>query len=154
MKTNTFATMLGFYHTHAYTDRYIFGILFNGTLYMIKADASSLGMLLKLDKASRGKGYSLRFRPNRQQKALLMSMGATPLCSAEMFAELVAESKYNKGETFEKLVTEYFGQQWEKDNVPFTEDGDLTVDGIAYQIKFEQATFITEAQMLRMRAEA
>ena len=154
MKTNTFATMLGFYHTHAYTDRYIFGILFKGTLYMIKADASSLGMLLKLDKASRGKGYSLRFRPNRQQKALLMSMGATPLCSAEMFAELVAESKYNKGEVFEKLVTEYFGQTWEKDNVPFTEDGDLTVNGIAYQIKFEQATFITEAQMLRMRAEA
>lgn len=154
MKTNTFATMLGFYHSRAYTDQYIFGVLFKGTLYMIKADASSLGMLLKLDKASRGKGYSLRFRPNRQQKALLMSMGATPLCSAEMFAELVAESKYNKGEIFEKLVTEYFNQQWEKDNVPFTEDGDLTVNGVAYQIKFEQATFITEAQMLRMRAEA
>ena len=63
-------------------------------------------------------------------------------------------SKYNFGEVFEKLETERVGQTWVKDNVPFTEDGDLTVDGIAYQIKFEKATFLTEAQALRLRAEA
>ena len=63
-------------------------------------------------------------------------------------------SKYNKGEVFEMLVTQHYGQTWVKDNVPFTEDGDLTVDGIAYQIKFEKATFINEAQMFRMSAEA
>lgn len=154
MKTTNMNTLLNFYHAHAYTDKYIFGIIFQGTLYMVKVNANSLGILLKLDKASRGAGYSLRFRPNRQQKRLLMTMGVVPICSAEMFAELVANSKYNKGEIFEKLVTEYFGQTWKKDSVPFTEDGDLTVDGIAYQIKFEQATFITEKQMLRMRAEA
>ena len=76
---------------------------------------------------------------------------AKVLCSAKFFNEQVANSKYNKGEIFERLVTEWYGQEWEKDNVPFTDDGDLTVDGIAYQIKYEQATFITEAQMMRMR---
>ena len=45
------------------------------------------------------------------------------------------------------------GQEWTKDNVPFTEDGDLTVDGVAYQLKFEKATFITEGQMMRMKGE-
>ena len=59
------------------------------------------------------------------------------------------ESKYNRGEIFEKLVTEFYGQKWEKDNVPFTDDGDLTVNGIAYQIKFQKATFTSEKQLAR-----
>ena len=80
-----------------------------------------------------------------------MSGKSFVLCSTEMFNTLVAESKYNKGEIVEKLVTEYFGQTWTKDNVPYTEDGDITVDGIKYQIKFEKATFINEGQMIRMR---
>ena len=79
-----------------------------------------------------------------------MSLGAQVLCSEEFFNDLVAMSKYNRGEVFEKLVTELNGQEWEKDNVLFTEDGDLTVDGTAYQLKFEKATFINEAQMVRM----
>ena len=48
------------------------------------------------------------------------------------------------------MVTEFYGQTWEKDNVPFTEDGDITVDGIAYQIKFEKATFTNEKTLARM----
>jgi hypothetical protein len=51
---------------------------------------------------------------------------------------------------FEKLVTEYYGQQWTKDNVPFTEDGDLTVDGIAYQIKYDRATFCNEKSLANL----
>ena len=82
-----------------------------------------------------------------------MSMGAKVLCSEKFFDELTSESKYNKGEIFEKLMTELNGQEWEKDNVPFTEDGDLTVNGIAYQIKFEKASFINEKQMMKMMAE-
>ena len=143
--------MLDAYETNAYTDEYIFGIRYKGNIYMIKTTSQLLALVLKLDKASRGKGYSLRFKPNNKVRELLLSQGAELICSAEMFDELVKESKYNKGEIFEKLVTEWFGQEWEKDSVPFTEDGDLTVDGIAYQIKFEQATFLTEAQMLRLR---
>ena len=106
--------------------------------------------ILKLDKASRGAGYSLRFCPNKNQKAFLLSKGAYPLCSKDFFETSVKESKYNKGEIFEKMVTEYFGQIWEKDNIPFTEDGDLTVNGIAYQIKFEKATFTNEKTLARM----
>jgi hypothetical protein len=118
---------------------------------MVKTTSEMLAYVLKLDKASRGAGMQLRFKPNNSIRAALLAEGAELICSAEMFKELVAESKYNKGEIFEKLVTEYFGQTWEKDSVPFTDDGDLTVDGIAYQIKFESASFINEKQMMRMR---
>ena len=146
-----FKEMVEFYNDKAFTHKYIFGIRYKGNIYMVKTTSQFLAFVLKLDKASRGKGYSLRFKPNNKIREMLLSEGATFICSAEMFDTLVKESKYNKGEIFEMLVTEYFGQTWEKDNVPFTDDGDLTVDGIAYQIKYEQATFITEAQMMRMR---
>ena len=106
--------------------------------------------ILKLDKASRGAGYALRFCPNNAQKAFLLAKGATVLCSKEFFETSVKNSIYNKGEIFEKMVTESFGQEWEKDNIPFTEAGDLEVNGIAYQIKFEKATFTNEKILARM----
>lgn len=156
MSTNValFRSMVGFYNEHAFTHSYIFGFRAAGNIWFVVVTAELLPELLKLDKASRGAGYALRFKPNKGQKALLMSFGAQVLCSEKFFDELCGMSKYNKGEIFEKLVTEHFGQTWEKDNIPFTDDGDLTVDGIAYQIKFEKASFINEKQMMKMKAAA
>ena len=143
-------TLVQFYNRHAFTHAYILGFVFNGSVYYVTVDGSDLDLVTVLDKASRGAGFALRFKPNKTVKTYLLSLGAKVLCSEEFFNDLVAMSKYNKGEIFEKLVTEISGQTWEKDSVPFTEDGDLTVDGIAYQLKFEKATFINEAQMMRM----
>ena len=146
-----FKEMVEFYNRKAFTHNYIFGIIFQGNVYMVKTSSAMLAYVLKLDKASRGAGYQLRFKPNNAIRAMLLAEGATLICSVKFFEELVKASKYNKGEIFEKLVTEYFGQTWEKDSVPFTDDGDLTVDGTAWQIKFESASFINEKQMARMR---
>ena len=150
MKNNEIKRMLiEFYNKNAYTHLYVLGFRLNKSIYYVIVDAKELDFVTKLDKASRGAGYSLRFKPNKAQKNYLMSLGAEVLCSEEMFDELKKMSKYNFGELFEKLITELNGQEWTKDNVPFTEDGDLTVNGVAYQLKFEKATFITEAQMMR-----
>lgn len=151
MKNNEIKAMLtAFYNKHAFTHNYILGFRMNGNIYYVIVTAKELDFVTKLDKASRGAGYSLRFKPNKAQKSYLISLGAEVLCSESFFNELKLMSKYNFGELFEKLITELNGQTWVKDNVPFTEDGDLTVDGVAYQLKFEKATFITEAQMMRM----
>ena len=150
MNTALFHSMITAYNNLSYTHNYIFGFFFNGNVYMVTAMSEILPYILKLDKASRGQGYSIRFSPNLSQKALLLSKGATLLCSKEYFDLCVANSKYNKGEIFEKMVTEYFGQEWEKDNVPFTDGGDLETNGIAYQIKFEKATFTNEKTLARL----
>lgn len=149
-----FRKMVEFYNTNAFTHNYIFGFRFNGNIWLVKVTSEILEVVLKLDKASRGAGYALRFKPNKSIKSYMLSRGAEVLCSEQLFDDLCDNSKYNKGEIFEKLVTEVNGQTWEKDNVPFTDDGDLTVDGIAYQIKFEKASFINEKQMLKMQEEA
>ena len=146
-------TILAFYNRHAYAHLYIMGFRWGGLIYYVIVKAQTLDHLTKLDKASRGAGMALRFKPTKAQKTLMLSLGAEILCSEKFFDELCEMSKYNKGEIFEMLITEKFGQTWEKDNIPFTKAGDIEIDGVAYQIKFEKATFINEAQMMRLSAE-
>ena len=150
INTSLFEKMISRYNELSYAHNYIYGFYFQNMVYMVETTAEVMPYILKLDKASRGAGYSLRFCPTKEQKAFLLTKGAKVLCSKEFFEISVKESKYNKGEIFEKMVTEFYKQKWTKDNVPFTEDGDLTVNGIAYQIKFEKATFTNEKTLARM----
>lgn len=147
--TTIFKNLIDRYNAVAYTHHYIYGFEYKKVIYMAVASVENMPYILKLDKASRGAGYALRFCPTEEQKRFLLP-NARPLCSVKYFNEVYADSKYNKGEIFEKLVTEYFGQTWEKDNVPFTEAGDIVVDGIAYQIKFQKATFCNEKSIANL----
>lgn len=147
--TTLFKSMIDRYNAVAYTHHYIWGFELKGIIYMATTDSDVMPYVCKLDKASRGCGYALRFCPTTAQKLLLMK-NAEVLCSTAYFEAQYSESKYNRGEIFEKLVTEKFGQVWEKDNVPFTEDGDITVNGTAYQIKFQKATFCNEKSITNL----
>lgn len=150
--TNTalFATMINRYNEVAFTHNYIWGFTYKHNVYMAITTSEVMPLVCKLDKASRGAGYALRFCPTTDQKLVLMP-SATLLCSEKFFNDQVAESKYNNGEIFEKMVTEYFGQVWVKDNVPFTEAGDIETDGVAYQIKYQKATFCNEKSLANLR---
>ena len=138
-----FNHLINRYNELSFTHEYIFGFIYKGNVYMTITNSSVIGLVCTLDRASRGQGYSLRFNPTITQKILLLEWSQI-LCSANYFESLCFESKYNKGEIFEKLVAEYFRQEWKKDNVPFTESGDIEVNGIPYQIKFQKATFCNE----------
>jgi hypothetical protein len=151
--TNTamFKTMIDRYNALAFTHEYVFGFIDRGNVYMVFTDSSVMPYVLCLDRASRGAGLSLRFRPNKSQKEMLKTCECEMLCTAEYFNACVADSKYNKGEIFEKMVTEYMGQEWVKDSVPFTQDGDVTANGIAYQVKFQGATFCNEKSLANLK---
>ena len=149
--TNTalYLNLIDRYNALSYTHDYIFGFSFAGNIYMAYADKDLLPAILCLDKASRGQGYALRFCPNKDIKIALMT-NAVLICSKKYFDDTLSKSKYNKGELFEKLVTEYYGQEWHKDNIPFTKAGDLKVGNISYQIKFERATFTNEKTLMKL----
>lgn len=147
MNTALFKTMIDRYNAASFTHEYIFGYTDRGNVYVTFAKSDILPYVCKLDNASRGCGYALRFVPTKAQKEILKMEDTFILCSKAMFEYEVANSKYNRGEIFEKMVTEYFGQIWVKDNVPFTADGDLTINGIAYQIKYQAATFCNEKSL-------
>lgn len=147
-------TLIDGYNAIAFTHEYIFGFTDRHVVYFCKVNADVLPFVICLDSASRGAGYALRFKPTKAQKEILKTCGCKVLCSEEFFKAQVKESKYNAGEIFEKMMTEKAGQEWVKDKVPFTDDGDLTVKGIAYQIKFEKATFCTEKSLASLTAKA
>ena len=147
MNTTLFNHMIKRYNELSFTHHYLIGFTFKHNIYMVETTPEIFPYVLKLDKAGRGAGYSLRFVPNKKQKLFLMTLNPQLICSDKYFNEKASEVIYNRGEVFEKIITEMHNQKWSKDNVPFTEDGDLTVNEIPYQIKFERATFITEKSL-------
>ena len=143
--------MIEMYHSIASTHNYIFGFRYDNGIYHFTTNGEHLDLITTLDKASRDGGFSLRFKPTRQQKKLIFEMFNPELiCSEMLFDEIVKNSKYNNGEIFEKIETELNGQKWKKDNKKFTECGDIQINGIEYQIKFEKATFTNEKTLLNL----
>lgn len=66
-------------------------------------------------------------------------------------ADLVDE-KYNKGVMFEKLVYEMNGQTFRgKDNVRFTEGGDIVIDGKQIQVKYEWARICYDTTLTKLK---
>ena len=144
----TINEMMKSYEKHSFSNKYIEGFVFKNMIYMLMTNSlHETG--LKLDKASRNGGCSLRFKPTLKEKKEMLKK-AFPICTKQEFIALVKTSKYNQGEIFEKIISERFGVEWKKDNIPFTKKGDLEINGIAYQIKFEKATFINEKQLVKL----
>ena len=140
------STMIKHYRTHSAADSYIIGFTHEKNLYMVQV-AEIMPRFLQVEQASRNQGENLRLRIKRQYKKQLLNKGAILLGSAD----LLNAEKYNKGEIFEKLVTEYFGQTWEKDNVPFWVQGDIEVNGEQIQIKLDSATLMNTKQIAKFK---
>lgn len=150
-----FEMLLNIYNSNAYTNKYIIGFPYKGVVYFGFINAEQFDRFLILDKASKNQGYTIRFMPRNEQKlALLTLANMQPLMSEKYFEECVADSKYNRGELFEKAITEKFGQEWVKDNVPFNVAGDIEIDGVPYQIKYAKAMLTTEKTLMKIAKNA
>lgn len=146
--TSLHMNMVVRYNDASATHNYILTFEYAGNIWVLflrDVDARTLQMLTKLDRASRGAGYAVRFKPTNANKVALVSMGAVILCSVAYFEAVKAETRYNRGEVAEMLVTEQvFHQVWKKDSVPFTVDGDINANGEKWQHKHQGATFCNE----------
>lgn len=138
-------TMIRNYRKFSVADSYILGFIYNKMLYMLEV-AEIAPRFLNVEEASRNQGENLRLRLKKAHKASLMKK--QPICLGS--ADCLVADKYNKGEIFEKLVTEYFGQEWKKDTVPFYVDGDLNVNGKKIQIKLDSATLMNTKQLKKL----
>lgn len=143
------------YTEKAATANYKLVFIYEKILFVMDATDADLAYTAKLDKQSSSHGgqITLRFSPDKKVKKAMLAR-ATVLCSQEFFENELTKwraetgKRYNKGELVERLITEKAGQQWEKDNKPFWECGDVVINGIDYQIKFQGATFCTENQIM------
>lgn len=143
-------TMIKHYRNFSAADAYIVGFVYNHEVYMAEVN-EIMPRFLKVEKASRNNGESLRLRIRKPLKEQLLRTKNCILLGSDT---LLDDNKYNKGENFEKLVTEYYGQVWEKDTVPFWVQGDICVDHIEIQIKLDGASLLNTKQIEKLRKGA
>lgn len=141
-------TMINNYRKYSAADSYIVGFTYEKNLYFVEMNEIA-PRFLNVEEASRNQGENLRLRLKKAHKASLVKK-AVRIGEA---SDLVAD-KYNKGEIFEKMVTEYFGQEWEKDNIPFWVQGDINLDGKEVQIKLDSATLMNTKQIKKLQKSA
>lgn len=139
-------TMIRNYRKYSAADSYIVGFTFDKMLYFVEM-AEIAPRFLNVEEASRNQGENLRLRIKKNYKQQLMKKN--PVCLGP--ADRLTADKYNKGEIFEKLVTEYFGQTWEKDTIPFWVQGDINLDGREVQIKLDSATLMNTKQIKKLK---
>ena len=149
----TMQEMVTVYNRLAGAHKYLVGFVYDGKVYYVIVSFAELVSFLKLDRASskRGGFAKLRVRVSADQQYQLVKSGrALVLGEAEM---LEADAKHNKGENFERVVTEQLaGERWEKDNKPFWECGDVRLGGEEIQVKLDNAELTNEKTLGRRLA--
>ena len=132
---------------------YIIGFVQNGLLYYILT-AEIADDFLKLDHMSskRGGWAKIRVKLSAANRKALIANGQAILLGAA--ADLLdTADKYNKGERFERVITETLtAEKWVKDSVPFNVAGDITLNGQQVQIKLNGAELTNEKTLARMAA--
>jgi hypothetical protein len=136
------------YNANAAAHSYWFGFILAGLLYVVAGmDFDALSAYFKNDRASSAKGGFRKVRiraTSAELKALL------PKALLLGSADLLMDDHWNKGEMFEKIITERFtGEKWVKDSVPFFVDGDATINGVKVQIKLNGAELTNEKILTR-----
>lgn len=142
--------MIARYNALAVATVYIVGFVLNGMLYYTMS-AHIADDFLKLDRMSSKRGGWAKIRvklTTADRKALVACGKAIMIGSADL---LDTDDKYNKGERFERIITETLtGETWVKDSVPFNVAGDITLNGQEVQIKFDGAELTNERTLMRM----
>jgi hypothetical protein len=140
--------MFGYYEKFNKAEKYIIGFAYKHKVYMLMVDRLD-PIMVTMETASKNQGESLRFRPHTADKVAMLE---NAICVGS--DKIVLDEKYNKGEMFEKVVTEYYGQVWVKDNIPFHKAGDINVNGVEIQIKYERAALCTTKTLEKLLAVA
>ena len=142
-------TLIRWYRQMNCSEMYILGFIRNHRVYLIHYDGEIPPRYIRYCQASRGMGSQIRFDPIVKYKDQLIRKGAA--CIGDE-SELFPASCKNRGERFEKLVFEMAGQKWQKDCVPCWVAGDININGVEIQIKFEKATFTDEQKIKNWRS--
>ena len=147
----TMQEMITRYNERSAAHVYALGFVHAHQLYTVKLGFEELTAYCKLNRASskRGGFAKVRIRLTAKDRAELSAKAE--LIGAEDL--LMADAKHNKGENFERELTErWTAETWVKDSVPFWMAGDIRVDGIEIQIKLDGAELTNERILERIGA--
>ena len=147
----TMTEMMNAYNARSASHAYALGFVCGGDLYAKKLTFAELSKFFKLDRASskRGGFAKIRIKLTSADRAELAQ--TAELLGSE--ALLTADPAHNKGENFERELTErWTSETWVKDSVPFWVKGDITVNGEEVQVKLDGAELTNEKLLARLGA--
>ena len=147
--------MIRTYLKHTAAHKYLVGFEQDGNIYYTVYAGMIADELLKMDRASSKKGgmLKIRVRLSAKIKRILTNSGKAVLIGSA--ALLNTDDSYNKGERFERLITERLTNTvWHKDRIPFWQAGDICWNGEQVQIKFDGAELTNEKVLARAEALA
>ena len=147
--TMTMQEMMNAYNARSAAHAYALGFVQGGHLFVAKLSFAELSKFFKLDRASskRGGFAKIRIKMSSADRAEL-ARKAEDLGSEDL---LTADAKHNKGENFERELTErWTSETWEKDSVPFWVAGDIRVNGEEIQVKLDGAELTNERTLARL----
>ncbi len=135
------------YHHYSKAHTYCIGYVMDGYVRYIMAKKEDLALCIGFDTQSQT-NKTLRFQPAKQTlQELEKKKGFENLCTTDEFRvalDKLREStgkSYNRGQLFEKLIYNRYNQLWQHNSTPFFEKGDITINGVEIQIKYNKATF-------------
>lgn len=140
----TLFDLITLYAARSAAHAYILGFVFSGNLYRVTLTFTELTAYIRQSRTSSAKGGALqaRIRVNSKQAAELVESGKAVLMGG---AEMLEDGKHNKGEVFEKIITETLtGKTWQKDSTPFWVAGDIELNGEQIQVKLNEAELTNE----------
>jgi hypothetical protein len=141
-----------YYRQYSAAEQYIVGFLYKKMLYAIQVE-ELMPRWLEMKAESHGHAEKLQMNLKQKHKEELIKKGATPICTEHEFLEM--NTIHNKGFTFEKLIFTLNGQgdTWQRDNVGFEVQGDINIDGMEIQIKFQNAQIVAVPTLHRLQKE-
>ena len=127
---------------------YYFGFIVAGLLYVVTGMTfDELSAFFRMDRASTAKGGFAKVRIRAHSGDLKALLPKALLIGS---ADLLNDPKWNKGEMFEKVITEMFtSEKWAKDSVPFFLAGDAVINGENVQLKLNGAALTNEKILTR-----
>lgn len=137
----TKAEMFTRYTARDASDAYLIGFIHHDTVYLAKMKELPVSYVrMSQTSSKKGSKKTLRLRLSITEKERLIAAGA------EIFGtlDILLSTEWNRGEMLEKLITERAGQVWHKDSKPYWRGGDVTIDGVDYQVKLDGAQLTTD----------
>ena len=128
-------------------DAYIMFFTYDGKLWMFKTSHIKPSWTVEARESSSNGGYQkwkIYLRKNHKEQ--FIKNGAEVVATVEEFDNMPYKNKGHKCEWF--LHQAYNLGEYAPDRTRFDKDGDVTIDGIKYQVKFENAS-LTNVKVLR-----
>ena len=143
------------YYNSAFTHYNIIGAARNGYVkaYLIKLDLDGYKIIFS-DKPCMSKRQTvIKYRSTKEKVDYLTAhaLQVIDLCTEQeletkrrtLINKKGEPRKENSGECFEWLMAQYFGvSQNEKRNLSYKDGGDIVVNGIPYQVKYERSGIV------------